>query len=237
MSTPRDPVGRLPQKVYIRRRLTVLVVLLALIAIVVLVIVRPGSNDGPPVAAADTPTPTASSTAAAEDAAAAAAAAAADATAATPAPDPAPESSPAPAVAEASTPVACAAGAVTITPVTDSDSYVAGQQPQLSLSMTNTSSTPCVINAGTSQQKYTITSGSDTYWTSTDCQVGASDTQALLEPGQTVTSAPFAWDRTRSTPDTCGITREAVPAGGASYHVHVDLAGIPSSTDKQILLY
>ncbi|ARJ04534.1 hypothetical protein B5808_04310 [Cnuibacter physcomitrellae] len=237
MSTLRNPVGPLPKKVYLRRRLTVLAVLIALIAIVVLVIVRPGSNDGPP-AAAGTPTPT-STAGAAEDQAAADAAAAADdhATAAptTPAADPSP--TPAPAVVEASSPVACDPSVLTITPITDSDSYSAGAQPQLSFSMTNTGSVPCTLNAGTSQQKYTITSGSDTYWTSTDCQVGASDTMALLEAGQTVTSAPFAWDRTRSTPETCNIAREPVPAGGASYHVHVDVAGIPSKTDAQILLY
>lgn len=236
MSTLRNPVGPLPKKVYRRRRLTVLGVLIAIIAIIVLVIVRPGSNDGPP-AAADIPTPTPSA-ASAEDQAAADAAAAADdhATAAPPA-DPSPSPTPSPAVVEASSPVACDPSMLTITPITDSDSYSAGVQPQLSFSMTNTGSVSCTLNAGTSQQKYTITSGSDTYWTSTDCQVGPSDTMAMLEPGQTVTSAPFAWDRTRSTPETCGIAREAVPAGGASYHVHVDVAGIPSKTDAQILLY
>ncbi|WP_378145079.1 hypothetical protein ACFJGV_16405 [Cnuibacter sp. UC19_7] len=235
MSTLRNPVGPLPKKVYLRRRLTVLAVLIALIAIVVLVIVRPGSGDGPP-AAAGTPTPAPS--AAAEDQSAAEAAAAADhATAAPTDADASPSASPSPAVVEASSPVACDPSMLTITPITDSSSYSDGAQPQLSFSMTNTGSVSCTINAGTSQQKYTITSGSDTYWTSTDCQVGPSDTMALLEPGQTVTSAPFAWDRTRSTPETCGIAREAVPAGGASYHVHVDVAGIPSKTDTQILLY
>ena len=207
MSTTRP----LPKKVYVRRRLTVLAVLVAIVAIVVLVLVRPGSNDGPPVSAAAA-TPSAAPT-----------------SAATPQPEPT--------VAEASTPIACAAGALVVTPVTDTDSYAAGQQVQLSFTMTNSGTTPCTMNAGTSQQKYTITSGADTYWTSTDCQVGPSDTMVLLDPGQTVTSAPFAWDRTRSTPATCDITREAVPGGGASYHVHVDVAGIPSTGDKQIILY
>ena len=94
----------------------------------------------------------------------------------------------------------------------------------------------CTINAGTSKQVYTITSGTEAYWISTDCQTDAADTPAMLEPGVTVTSTPFAWNRVRSSPSTCAGTQAAVPAGGASYHLTVSVDGIASASTAQFIL-
>jgi hypothetical protein len=63
---------------------------------------------------------------------------------------------------------------------------------------------PCLINVGTATQSFVITSGSDTWWRSTDCQSESSDQVVQLAPGQTVSSVtPLTWDRTRSSVDTC----------------------------------
>ena len=130
----------------------------------------------------------------------------------------------------------CTADMVAVTAVTDATSYASGENPQLSLSLANISNSDCVIDAGTSQQVFTITSGSDPIWTSTDCQTGASDLEVLLQAGRTVTGSPITWDRTRSSPDTCSGGREAVSAEGAAYALSVSIAGIRSGSTTQFLL-
>jgi len=85
---------------------------------------------------------------------------------------------------------------------------------------------------------FTVTSGTEVYWTSTDCQVDAIDAEVSLAPGTPISSsAPIVWDRTRSAPDTCEGPREAVPAGGASYHLTVSVDGFASAETKQFQLY
>ncbi|NQX12666.1 hypothetical protein HQQ80_13595 [Microbacteriaceae bacterium VKM Ac-2855] len=130
----------------------------------------------------------------------------------------------------------CSASDVSVTAVTDASSYAAGAIPQLSLTLTNTSAADCVINAGTSQQVFTITSGSDTIWRSSDCQSEPNDLEILLTAGQTVNGTPIPWDRTRSSTATCAGGREAVTAGGAAYNLSVSVAGITSASTAQFLL-
>jgi len=135
-------------------------------------------------------------------------------------------------------PAACDPAAVTVEALTDAVTYQPGQKPELSLSITNTGTVPCVINAGTSKQVFTISSGQDIYWTSTDCQSAAADAEVTLQPGVPVSSTtPIAWDRVRSNAATCDeSTRTAAPAGGASYHLAVSVDGIASATPKQFIL-
>ncbi len=132
----------------------------------------------------------------------------------------------------------CAPEKVLVEAVTDKSSYEPGEQPQLSVTITNTGKNVCVLNAGTAAQVFTITSGSEQYWISTDCQVDAIDAEVSLTPGAPVSSSvPLIWDRTRSTPETCTGARETVPAGGASYHLAVSVDGFASVEQKQFLLY
>ncbi|MFE1647018.1 hypothetical protein ACFM35_15670 [Microbacterium sp. P01] len=162
-----------------------------------------------------------------------------------PAPEPAPSAEPtaeptpettvgAPVVA---TP--CIASDVQVKPVADAETYAAGQNPQFSISLTNRSGKDCTMNVGTSTQTFTVMSGSDIWWRSTDCQSEPSDMVVLLAAGQTVTSAaPLTWDRTRSAVGSCDATdRQKAPGGGASYHLSVAIGGISSTQSTQILLY
>jgi hypothetical protein len=212
MSTIKHPVGPQSSKVYWRRRLVVGLGLLFIIAIIVLIVVRPGAGKALPDAS---PSPTTSADAAAPAAAAGAATS-----------------------APAGAPVACDPAAVTVEALTDAVTYQPGQKPELSLSITNTGTVPCVINAGTAKQVFTISSGQDIYWTSTDCQSAAADAQVTLAPGVPVSSTtPISWDRVRSNAATCdAATRTAAPAGGASYHLAVSVDGIASTTPKQFIL-
>ena len=231
MSTIKHPVGPRSNRVYWRRRLMVLIVLAAIVAVVVLIVVRPGSGGDARAGASATSAPTASDTPTATPGAGTTDAAAGSTS------TPAPHRTTIPTTKKLVAGAPCKAENVKVEAVTDQDSYASDSHPLLSLSLTNTGAVSCRIEAGTDAQVYTITSGSETYWKSTDCQTDKTKTQILLAPHKTVSSKPFAWDRTRSDPKTCADdARPEVPAGGASYHLSVSVDGIASATSKQFVL-
>ena len=131
----------------------------------------------------------------------------------------------------------CDPADVTLTAVTDKGGYNAGEQPLISMTITNSGASACTINAGTDAQEYVITSGSDQIWSSRDCQTDPQATVTTLEPGVAKSTTPFPWDRTRSATTTCDAERAQVAAGGASYHLTVKLGDIESASTKQFLLY
>ena len=125
---------------------------------------------------------------------------------------------------------ACKPSNIQVIAVTDANSYAAGVNPMLSLSITNIGPSACSFKDGSDVQKYVITSGTDTIWSSTDCQTGAVSHISVLEPSKSITSTPFAWNRTRSDKSDCTATNAPeVTAGGASYHLTVSVDGIVSS--------
>lgn len=213
---------------YRRRRLVLLLALLAIGAAVVwLLVAQPWAG-----AASENPSPQVSQTPDASPTPAATPTATPTAEAvATPAPTPSGTGQP------AIDP--CDDGDVAVEAVTDRSSYAADQQPALTIKLTNTSPADCTLNVGTSGQVFTVTSGSDVWWRSTDCQTESSDMVVTLKAGQSVASAsPLVWDRTRSSVDTCDDdTRQRAPGGGASYHLSVQIAGIEAESTAQFLLY
>lgn len=217
MSSNRTAQGRLPASVYRRRRAMVLLGLVAVIVAIVLVIVRPGATQGEevaettPASAAPTEAPTTS---------------------------PSPAATPEPSVAAPVDGAACVDAQVTVEAVTDATVYAADEQPNLSVTITNTGTNSCVIDVGTAAQVFTVKSGNEVYWSSTDCQVDPVPAEVTLEPAQVVSSSePLVWDRTRSSADNCDGERSAVPGGGASYHLEVSVDGFESESTKQFLLY
>ncbi|MFF2052916.1 hypothetical protein ACFVU2_15050 [Leifsonia sp. NPDC058194] len=209
MSTFKHPVGPQPSKVYWRRRLILGLGLLAVILVVVLIIVRPGASDGAPAPVSTTSAPKTTT----------------------------PPATSIPTASTSASGAACDNANVRVEAVTDKSTYAAGELPQLSVAITNTGSNACKIDAGTAQQLFTITSGSEVYWKSTDCQTDKVDAEVLLQPGKTISSqAPITWDRTRSDPSTCQASREQVPAAGASYHLTTTVDGIASPETKQFIL-
>lgn len=135
--------------------------------------------------------------------------------------------------------VACEAADVRVEALTDADTYQAGVLPQLSIRLTNTGASDCTIDVGSSTQVFTVSSGDDVWWRSTDCQQNPSSMIATLAAGATVESkTPVAWDRTRSSVETCASeNRPHAPGGGASYHVQVRIGGFEGVASKQILLF
>ncbi|MCS3843006.1 hypothetical protein [Microbacterium sp. AK031] len=209
--------------VYRRRRIVVfgglIILLVALAAGVWLAIAQPWSDAG----AEPKPRPTTSDSTAPEN----------------PAPTASDSPSPEPTDDETETATPCQAGDVAVEAITDADTYPAGALPQLSISLTNTGSSDCTIDVGSTTQVFTVSSGSDTWWRSTDCQESPSSMVVTLAAGQTVTSAtPVQWDRTRSDVATCDQeNRPRAPGGGASYHLAVSIGGFEGAETRQILLY
>ncbi|QRY39439.1 hypothetical protein JVX92_07655 [Microbacterium hominis] len=226
MSTPTRRTRRPSPAVYRRRRLVAVLILIAVVAAVVLAFWQPWRGSGQPAAspsATPSATPSALVTSPAPETPAADAAASAE-----PAPAPDPSAS-TPAVA------ACSTADISVQAVTDQDVYASGEQPKLSITLSNTTAVPCLINVGTATQSFVITSGSDTWWRSTDCQSESSDQVVQLAGGQTVSSvSPLQWDRTRSSVDTCGSSRPQAAAG--YYHLSVSIGGIQAADTKMFEL-
>src|SRR5690606_26090606 len=98
-------------------------------------------------------------------------------------PPPSEEPSPEPAETDAA-PAACQAKDISVQAVADSDTYPAGALPQLSISLTNNGQAACTLDVGSATQTFTITSGDDVWWRSTDCQQNPSNMIVTLKAGQ-----------------------------------------------------
>ncbi|MET1086333.1 MAG: hypothetical protein ABWY04_04305 [Arthrobacter sp.] len=110
----------------------------------------------------------------------------------------------------------CEQNLVTVTASTDKTAYAAGENPLLTLKVTNGNRVPCEINIGTSQMEFLVTSGSDRIFSSTDCQADATDLVKTIAPGQSET-ANFPWQRNRTVQGCTPI--EAKPGAGGAYYV------------------
>jgi hypothetical protein len=130
----------------------------------------------------------------------------------------------------------CAPASIKLEPITDKTSYAAGENPMISMKITNTSSVACTINAGSTLQELRITSGNELFWSSKDCQKEPVDAPVILQPNTPQATTPIPWDRTRSSAATCDKERNKVTAGGASYHLRVFLGELKSSSTAQFIL-
>lgn len=121
----------------------------------------------------------------------------------------------------------CDQSLVTVSASTDKASYAAGENPLLTLKVTNGGKVACEVNLGTSQMEYTVTSGSDRIFSSVDCQSDSGDLVKTLAPGQSET-ANFPWQRNRTVPG-CGAV-SAKPGAGGAYYLFVARLGTKSSS-------
>jgi hypothetical protein len=128
----------------------------------------------------------------------------------------------------------CDQSLVTVSASTDKEAYAAGENPLLSLKVTNGGKVACEVNLGTSQMEYTVTSGSDRIFSSVDCQAESGDLVKTLAPGQSET-ANFPWQRNRSVPG-CGAV-SAKPGAGGAYYMFVARLGTKSSSKAVFQLH
>ena len=104
----------------------------------------------------------------------------------------------------------CPSESVKVAASTDAPVYPAGTTPVLTLTVTNTGSTACEINVGTTQMEFVVASGSDRIFSSLDCQDGAQDFIKKVEPGASET-ANFPWERNRSAPGCAAVASNPNP--------------------------
>lgn len=109
--------------------------------------------------------------------------------------------------------------------------------PALWYKITNKSSEDCSFNVGPRVTFFTIASGDQTYWSSKDCnREGLQDAFAVLAANQTLESKPSEWERSFSSENGCSLEgNDAVPAGGATYKVRVEVGGVLSEEKRFIL--
>lgn len=91
-----------------------------------------------------------------------------------------------------------------VSAATDKQSYAAGQNPVLELTLENKGQHPCRVDAGSNHMAFVVTSGADTVFDSRHCAAAGEDRQITLDTGQKET-ARLTWNRVR--------TAEGCPAG------------------------
>ena len=145
---------------------------------------------------------------------------------------PAAGASPSPSASEpAATPTpsatpGCNQNLVTVSASTDKAAYGPGENPMLTLKVTNGGTMPCEVNIGTSQMEFLVTSGPDRIFSSRDCQAKSEDLVKVIAPGASET-ANFPWSRNRSVEGCQPI--EAKPGGGGAYYIFTAKLGSKAS--------
>ena len=139
--------------------------------------------------------------------------------------------------------VACDAKSITVVPVvadsagSSKSSFATGVNPFFGYTITNSGSKDCSIDVGAKDTFYKVTSGSETIWTSADCdRTGLASLPITLKAGETKSSAFSDWYRVRSSSSGCGAEQTPVTAGGASYHLTAEVGGAASTDTLQFVL-
>ncbi|HET7140535.1 MAG TPA: hypothetical protein VFI36_10280 [Arthrobacter sp.] len=120
----------------------------------------------------------------------------------------------------------CNQNLVTVSASTDKAAYGPGENPLLSLKVTNGGTMPCEVNIGTSQMEFVVTSGADRIFSSKDCQAKSEDLVKTLAPGASET-ANFPWSRNRTLEGCSPIA--AKPGGGGAYYIFTAKLGSKAS--------
>lgn len=133
---------------------------------------------------------------------------------------PSPHDSPTPtATHQAAAP--CDASVLTLTLSTDSPTYVAGQTPKFTGVFSNPTGTACKLTSTPSKEHWTVTSGSDTIWTTKGCPIGTAVKHVTIKAGGTFTKSIF-WDGHRQDPQ-CAQGPVALPG---TYVLNAKLNGV-----------
>lgn len=195
-----EPNGPLPPEIYWRRRLLAigaLIVALALVIWLALMLLRSGGDDKDPKAAAATST---------------SAKAAASTTA-----DPSGSKVPASGTVNSTAsgvPAPCPDQSLAVKVTVGQPTYKAGDQPVITIVLTNISTAACSRDMGSGLQQVWVQSldGQRKLWSNTDCDQGGPADVRTLNGGQQA-AFTLTWSGTTSQPG-CAGDRVPVPAGG-----------------------
>ena len=118
-------------------------------------------------------------------------------------------------------PAACTSGQLKVQATTDKKSYTVGDEPVLSMLITNTGPRPCVQNLADSQIVLRVYNGAARVWGSHDCQIEpGTDDRTLAVNAPVKVNVP--WSGLTSQPN-CAGTRQRVGAG--TYTLYPTLSG------------
>ncbi len=125
-------------------------------------------------------------------------------------------------------PAVCPEGDVVVTASTARATHGPADNPVLVMTIKNAGTTECLVNVGTSQQDFSVTSGADRIFSTSDCVQDPMDTEIAIKPGASET-ARFTWTRARSAPG-CKVVN-AKPRPGW-YGFTAKLGDLTSETAK-----
>ncbi|NHC44215.1 hypothetical protein [Motilibacter aurantiacus] len=125
---------------------------------------------------------------------------------------------------------ACSDEQIEVTAKSDADSYPAGRSPRLTLTVRNTSESPCTRDLGSAALELVVESGPARVWSSDDCGARSGHTQRTLKAGESW-STSVTWSRKRSAP---GCTGRAV-AGDGTYVVTARVGTATSEAARFLL--
>jgi hypothetical protein len=112
-----------------------------------------------------------------------------------------------------------------------------GINPFFGYKITNVSDKDCSFNVGSVGTFFKVTSGSETIWNSADCdRTALVSAMTILKPNEAVASPVSDWYRVNSSSTGCGAEQAPVIAGGASYHLSVEVGGVTSKETSQFVL-
>lgn len=138
---------------------------------------------------------------------------------------------------------ACDVKNITVVPVVADSSgsskaaFDSGINPFFGYTITNIGDKDCTFDVGAKDTFYKVTSGTETIWSSADCdRTGLAALPITLKAGDTKSSAFSDWYRVKSSSSGCGAEQTPVTAGGASYHLTVEVGGAKSAETSQFIL-
>jgi hypothetical protein len=116
---------------------------------------------------------------------------------------------------------ACAPGELSATLATSQTVYQLGQTPVFTATLTNISSTTCILATSTANENWTVTSGAAMYWTTQGCPRPTATATKSLAPSAS-RQLSITWNGYRLYP---GCTRGPAATPG-TFHLHATLDGV-----------
>lgn len=138
---------------------------------------------------------------------------------------------------------ACTADSISVEPVVADSSgnpqaaFDTGINPFFGYRITNVGAKDCSFDVGGKGTFFRVTSGSETIWTSENCdRTALTSTVVTLKPNEPMSSPLSDWYRVKSSSSGCGAEQTPVTAAGASYHLSVEVGGVVSKQTSQFVL-
>lgn len=122
----------------------------------------------------------------------------------------------------------CIEGEVVVTASTAQTTHGPADDPVLVMTIKNAGASECMVNVGTSQQDFSVMSGADRIFSTSDCVQDPTDTEIMIKPGASET-ARFTWTRVRSAPGCKFVAAKPRPG---TYGFTAKLGNVSSETAR-----